>query len=578
MCSAPYAEATLLQVNHPMAQVQTVAAGCYSAPMRLPPLLATLSLALLASSSIQAQTDASMPRIARQGDRYALMVDGAPYLMLGAQINNSSAWPGSIEKAWPALEAMHVNTVEAPVYWEQMEPKQGSFDYSAIDMLLAGAREHKARLVLLWFGTWKNGSPGYTPGWVKLDHAKYPFLVGKDGKHYFSIPPSDTALLAADRTAFVALMRHLKQADPQHTVIMVQVENESGVWGTARDYSPATEKLFAQPVPAAVLKAMGKTQAGSWAEVFGDDADEFFHAWSIACYINQVAEAGKREYPLPLYVNAALRNPLHPSRPPSFESGAPTDDVLPIWKAAAPAIDVLAPDIYLADYASYTKVLELYHRPDNAMFVPETGNAPAYPRYFFAALGAQTIGWSPFGMDKTGYVNYPLGAAKIDEETLAPFALNYALVGPMQREVAALSLAGKVRGTSESPTEHVQRLEFAPDGDKPARWRAVVSYGMPAFYSSRPAPGNKTPEGGAMVAQLGPDEFLVTAVHAKVDFEPVTEAAGPDKPQRLWAVVEEGSYVDGKWQSTRIWNGDQTDYGLNFTDQVQVLRVKLATF
>ncbi len=406
--------------------------------------------------------------------------------------------------------------------------------------------------------------------------------MGKDGKRFFSMPPSNSALLALDKAAFVSLMRHLKQADAQHTVLMVQVENESGVLGAARDYSPASEKVFAQPVPAAVVKAMGKVGLGSekasWTEVFGEDADEYFQAYSVATYINQIAEASKREYPLPMYVNAALRNPLHPSRPPSFESGGPTDDVLPIWKTAQPAIDVLAPDIYMPDYPSYTRVLELYHRPDNAMFVPETGNAPACPRYFWAALGAQTIGWSPFGMDKTGYVNYPLGAAKIDEEALDRFVLNYALIGPMQREVAALSYAGKVRGTSESPTEHVQRLDFGSENGKPAQWRAVVSYGMPAFYSSKPAPGNKTPMGETMVAQLRPDEFLVTGVHCKVDFEPVTDATGPDKPQRLWSVVEQGSYEDGKWKASRIWNGDQTDYGLNFTDQVQVLRVKVATF
>ena len=446
-----------------------------------------LSLVLLAASlAAAAQT---LPHLVKQDDRYALMVDGAPYLMLGAQINNSSAWASQMPKVWTAIEATHANTVEAPIYWEQLEPTHGAFDYSSVDMLLAQAREHGVHLVLLWFGTWKNGSPGYTPGWVKLDHARFPFLIDKAGKHYFSMPASNQALLDLDQAAFVALMRHLKQADPQHTVLMVQVENEAGVWGTERDHSPASEKLFAQAVPSAVVKAMGKTGTGSWAEIFGEDADEYFQAWSVATYINQIAEAGKREYPLPLYVNAALRSPLHPSRPPSFESGGPTDDVLPIWKAAAPAIDVLAPDIYMPDYESYTKVLELYHRPDNALFVPETGNALPYARYLFAALGQQAIGWSPFGIDKTGYVNYPLGAEKIDDDALAPFALNYELVGPMQREIAALSYAGKVRGVAESPTEHVQRLEFAPEQGKPAHWRAVISYGLPAFYSTKPRRG-----------------------------------------------------------------------------------------
>ncbi|HEY0785957.1 MAG TPA: DUF5597 domain-containing protein [Acidobacteriaceae bacterium] len=545
--------------------------------LRCPALSLLVALLFAPLSYAQAApADGSMPHLVDDHGRYALMVSGAPYLMLGGQINNSSTWPSQMPKVWSAVDAMHLNTVEAPIYWEQLEPMPGAYNYSAVDMLLAGAREHHVHLVVLWFGTWKNGSPGYTPAWVKLDHTRFPYLVGKDGKRYFSMPPYNQALLELDKAAFVALMRHLKQADPQHTVLMVQVENESGVWGAARDYSAATEKLFAQPVPAPVLKAMNKTEAGTWSEVFGEDADEYFHAYSIATYINEIAAAGKRAYPLPLYVNAALRSPLHPSRPPSFESGGPTDDVLPLWKAAAPAIDIVAPDIYLGDYPSYTRVLELYHRPDNALFVPETGNGEAFARYFFAAVGAQAIGWSPFGIDRTWRL--PEDSERVDGDAPSPVALNYQIVGPMQREIAALSFAGKVRGSSEDPLTHTQQLQFAPEGGVPARWEAVVSYGQGASYSSRPAPGNEKPIGGALVAQLGPDEFLVTAVHARVDFAPVTTLTGTEKPQRLWALVEEGSYLDGKWQTTRIWNGDQTDYGLNFRDRVQVLRVRLSTF
>jgi len=112
--------------------------------------------------------------------------------------------------------------------------------------------------------------------------------------------------------------------------------------------------------------------------------------------VEQVAAAGKADYRLPLYVNAALRDPLKPSHPPSYESGGPTDNVIPIWKAAAPSIDLLALDIYMENSDQYLKVLDLYHRPDNALFVPETGNRPEFARYYFAALGHQAIGFSPF--------------------------------------------------------------------------------------------------------------------------------------------------------------------------------------
>ena len=72
-----------------------------------------------------------------------------------------------MSEVWAAIERIHANTLEVPISWEQFEPEPGKFDYSILDQLLAGAREHKVRLVLLWFGTWKNGSGHYLPLWMK---------------------------------------------------------------------------------------------------------------------------------------------------------------------------------------------------------------------------------------------------------------------------------------------------------------------------------------------------------------------------------------------------------------------------
>ena len=542
-------------------------------------LLLASPILLPALPTQTAPNASSMPRLDSSGKHPALIVDGAPYLMLGAQVNNSSAFAATMPQVWPAMETLGVNTVEAPIYWEKLEPTEGSFDFSQTDMLLEQARAHHVHLVLLWFGTWKNGSPGYAPAWVKLDQKRFPLAIDKQGKQSFSLSPFSDQTRTADTSAFTALMQHLKTADPQHTVLMVQVENESGMWGNTRDHSPAAEKLFAQPVPAAVLAAMGKTgdAHGTWREVFGPDADEYFYAWGIARYINQVAEAGKRIYPLPLYVNAALRDPLHKGGPGSFESGAPVYDALPIWHEIAPAVDAIAPDIYMPEYENYTAVLKQYALPWNPFFVPETGNSTIYAHYFFAALGQGALGWAPFGMDETGYANYPLGAARIDAEALAPFALNYRIVAPMQRELARWNSEDRVRGSAESPDVHTETLSFADLDGKPAAWSATVSYGMPSFYSSKPAPGNEKPEGEALVAQLGPDEFLVTGVHARVDFNAIVPP-GELKSQRMWLSVEEGSYENGTWKATRLWNGDQTDYGLNFTGTPQVLRVHLSRF
>jgi beta-galactosidase GanA len=131
---------------------------------------------------IQAQVkERPIPRIVEKDGRYALFVDDAPYLMLGAQVHNSSSWPAELPKVWPAMEYLHVNTVEVPVYWEQFEPRPGVYDTALIDTLLAEARQHQVHLVILWFGTWKNGSQHYMREWMKLDTVKYPRVIGKNG-------------------------------------------------------------------------------------------------------------------------------------------------------------------------------------------------------------------------------------------------------------------------------------------------------------------------------------------------------------------------------------------------------------
>ena len=526
--------------------------------MKLSSAVLTAFLAAGVAATLPAQVkERPIPRLVKKDGRYALLVDDAPYLMLGAQVHNSSAWPAMLPKVWPAMEYLGVNTVEIPVYWEQFEPRQGHYDHTVIDALLAGARQHKLRLVLLWFGTWKNGSQHYMPEWMKLDPVQYPHLTDKNGHPADSPSPFAAASLEADQTAFTAFMRYLRSADAERTVIMVQVENEPGTWGSLRDYSAAAQKLFDAPVPSDVLAAMQVKPASppaNWQEAFGAEAEVNFHAWAVARYVGRVAAAGKAVYPLPLYANAALRDPLKPGAPGSYESGGPTDNVIPIWKVAAPALDLVAPDIYQNDPAAYLKVLELYHRDDNALFVPETsggGNA----RFFFSALGLQAIGYSPFGMDYTNPRNTP--------ESLAPTAKNYRLIAPMAREIARLNFEGKLQAVAEKKGEVTQTLAFG-------EWNAVVSYG--ASRNGRAA-GNPEPTGRILVARLNDHQFLVAGLQTRVDFQPAD--AGK---HRQFLRVEEGTYENGIFQFLRVWNGDETDWGLNFGTDPQVLRVQLGTY
>jgi|SRR5579859_4229287 len=512
-----------------------------------------------------AATAADLPKLVTQNGRHALMVDGAPFIMLGAQANNSSNYPAMLPKVWPAIEQLHANTLEIPVAWEQIEPQEGKFDFSYVDTLLAQAREHQMRLVLLWFGTWKNNGPSYTPEWVKLDNKRFPRVITVNAETRDSLSPLFPATLEADRKAFVRLMQHLKQSDPRHTVIMVQVENETGTYGSVRDYSPTAQKLFDGPAPATLVKAL-KKQPGTWSQAFGQDADEYFHAWHIARFVEQVAAAGKAEYPLPMSVNVALRDPFKPQNPLSYSAGGPTWNVLDVWKAGAPTIDVIAPDIYDSHYDFYMRTIEQYRRSDNALFIPETGNKPEFSRYFFAALGARAIGFAPFGLDFTGYANFPLGAPTVDADLVEMFAPNYRLVAPMMRELAALSFAGKVWGAAEPTETHENSVQLGE------RWKVIATYGRPQMGNDPPK-GNPQPSGGVLIAELGPDEFLLTGFRVRVNF-----ARAQGDGRFMMARVEEGRYENGGWVFDRVWNGDQTDSGLNLTSLPQVLRVRLASY
>jgi hypothetical protein len=402
------------------------------------PRLLGLCIAL-AFAAAHAATD--MPRIVAKDGRHALMVDGAPFLILGGQAHNSSNYPAALPKVWAALEDAHANTLEIPVAWEQVEAKEGQFDFSYVDTLVDEARKHDKRLVLLWFGAWKNTGSAYTPEWVKFNNARFPRMIDKDGKTSYGLSPLGEATLAADRKAFVALMEHIRRIDGERkTVIMVQVENEVGTYGVARDYGKRGEAAFRQPVPAAVLARQkppaGRPSRGSWAEVYGDYADQYFHSFAIASYIEELAKAGRAVYDLPMYVNNALRDPLDEPATPwkkNFASGGPTHDVLGIYQAAAPHIDFAGPDIYMPESNKVGAILRQFQTRDNALMVPEMGNGANYARYVYQIIGKGALGVAPFGFDYAEYSNYPLGARHTDKRMIEPFAKVYAAFAPMQR-------------------------------------------------------------------------------------------------------------------------------------------------
>jgi hypothetical protein len=499
--------------------------------------------------------------------RYALMVDGRPYLILGGQIHNSSGWPVELPQVWESMAALHANTIEAPVYWEQLEPQEGRFDFTNVDQIVEGARAHNLHLVFLWFGTWKNGNMHYVPAWVKSDGKRFPRVIRPDGEPIDVLSPLSRHTLDADKTAFVTLMRHLKEIDAErHTVLMIQAENESGNIGSIRDNSAEANREFTGRVPSDLLTAAHK-QPGTWSQVFGAEADEMFQFYYQAKYINEIAAAGKAEFPIPCYINAWLDYP--PAELPQrqmdlpgvgYPSGGAVQKLVGLWRAMAPAIDMIGPDIYADDSQFYRDTMQAYRRPDNALWIPETGRSDSFAKFLFYALGEGAIGFSPFGVDRSGW-------NILGDEPWKAHARNFALIAPMAREIAQLEFEGKLKTAVEEPSQTAQEVDFG-------QWQATVAFGFPQ-PDGRRAPGTKDAHGSALIAQLGPDEFLVTGVDASVSFH---------LPGKLpWirseiVTAEQGSYENDEWKPQKLWNGDETDRGLCFHEKPEVVRLRLGRF
>ena len=249
-----------------------------------------------------------IPKIVSKDGIPTLYVGGEPFLAFAGEVHNSSG--NSLEymerQVWPNVEGLNLNTLIVPVYWELVEPKEGEYDFSLPDGIIAQARERGMRLIFLWFGLWKNSESMYVPGWMKLDQETYFHVKKVNGETIDTISPFCGAAVEKDARAFSEWMSHLREIDGEtSTVIMVQVENEIGLLGTERDYCEVADQAFASAVPDTLAEEFAVS--GSWKEAFGEDAEEYFMAYHFASAVERIAGEGRERYPLPCYVNAWLK-------------------------------------------------------------------------------------------------------------------------------------------------------------------------------------------------------------------------------------------------------------------------------
>jgi Domain of unknown function (DUF5597)/Beta-galactosidase len=521
-----------------------------------------LLTSLNTTSLARGQAAPPIPRIEHSGSQYRFIVDGKQFLMLGGQAHNSSASnPKDLEPVYNSLQGIHANTAEVPLYWELIEPQPGQFDFHLIDAAIEGARVHNLRLVFLWFASWKNGEMHYSPEWVKRDTKKFARVVNAVGQPTDILSPLCAACRDADANAFAKVMDHIKSYDEnRRTVIMMQVENETGLLGTDRDYSDEATQAFHRPVPAELLSYIAAHEAslspylarawkagrkaGAWSDVFGELAAEVFSAWHIARYVDAVTAAGVKVYPLPMYVNNWIVNPGN-ERAGRWPSGGPTRNVLDIWKAGAPHIDLLAPDIYNPYFES---VCEDFTRPDNPLFVPETRFSKSYAAYAYLAFAKfNAIGFSPFGID----------GAVVDGKVTpraAPLEDTYRVLELLLPLIQKNQYAGKLHAI----VQNVDGKEAIPLGYELA---AVVYTNDPYTLDG--------PWGRGIIIELAPDDFIVAGTGFRLDFRELT---GPPRDARLLS-IDEGTFENGEWKTERRLNGDEQH--VRFSDKGRILRVRL---
>jgi len=505
----------------------------------------------------------NIPHLEKRGNVTQLIVDGKPFIVLGGELHNSSSSSlDYLAPLWQQLQKNNYNTILAAVTWQLVEPQENKFDFSLVDGMLKSARQNNLKLVLLWFASWKNGLSHYAPEWVKKDLKRFPRIVLENGRSTETISALSVEAMKADAKAFAALMRHVKEADTNdHTVIMIQVENEVGVIGGTRDHSPMANALFAKAVPDELLQGLQKTKnelqpalkklwedngaekSGNWTSVFGNtaSADEAFMAWHYAKYLNTVAAAGKREYNIPMFVNAWIVQP-EDKKPGDYPSGGPQAHVHDIWRIGAPDIDIKAPDIYLPDFPGITSQ---YHHSWNPLFIPESASGITGAANAFYAIGKRgAIGYSPFGID-----------SRLNDSTQPQLAKAYKVLSDLMPEITAAQSSDNISAVTLQMPDSNQTFNFGGyqiTARLRKTWRGVL----------------QATKGYGIIIQTGPDEFTLAGSNIDLRFVPTTPGPKTAGIASLW----EGSYENGVWKPGRLLNGDNIMISYNLADEAAANR------
>jgi hypothetical protein len=505
-------------------------------------------------------------------NKFFLNKHGDPIFVTGLQCHNSSTGSPLIEKAIRAVKKFGGNVLEAPVYWYWLEPQEGVYDVSHIRQLIQQVRDADLKLVILWFATNKNGHPNYVPEYVKTNPKKYRLAVGADGAPVPSMSPHCEATLTADKRAFVELIKCIKEEDQDYgTVLAVQVENETGLGGTDRDYSNIAQRDYEKPVPEVLrdieIKNSGASKKdSSWRGQFGRYAHEVFTAWHHAVYTNCIASAGKEIMDITMFANAMLGDSIDEAGL-SYNSGGPVVRVLDIWKAGAPAIDLLCPDIYNPGRDEYEHFCRAYSRADNPLFIPESGfwGTSSAINIIRAAAEHRAIGICCFGAESAlnddGEINDESKEAAVSFKivnSIAPLLIKY---HGTERIYPLIQEEFTVKKHIETPGYHI-----------------TANFDIKRMFGK----GNPS-RGRGILVQTDEHEFYLSGDNVGLDFLrrpdpdneiPYIQLKCRQATQLNFLTVEEGHFEDGKWVADFCRNGDQSNYEL-YANDGEIVRIRL---
>lgn len=529
-----------------------------------------------------------MVQIETRGNRQVLTADGQPFALLAGEVHNSdSSSPAYMEHIWDIAESLGMNALLLPVSWETVEPEEGSFDFSLPRTLIDQARGRGMRVAFLWFGSWKNAECMYAPAWVKQDLRRFPRAQIKKGKNkagrqiapelpvtvpYTTLSSLSEETVKADAKAFAALMGFLKEYDGERqTVVAVQVENETGLLGAAREVSDEADALFEAPVPADFAAWMkehtdtmvpdvraaveGGAKAGSWSEVFGPVAEELFSAYHVARFVGTVAAAGKAVYPLPMTANCWLDKG---GAPGTYPTGGPVSRVHEVWKFCAPAIDVYAPDIYVPQFKA---VCDEYTRRGGALFIAEAAtHSYAAPRLLYTVGHYHAMCYSPFGFDDIGHPftavqGFLFGMDVNDSALKTPQNFDeYAAIGHALRGMLPMLTAAYGTDRLQALSAETDPAVPHPSGEPFLATPPSMDFGAFRVTAAFKGPMNPRGDGALLCLKASDTECWLVGNACTVAFS----SGDAGRPNLDLLLVEEGTFQNGVWQPGRRLNGDET--------------------